>query len=169
MRIRPYTDCDFEIVARWIPDERTHALWCARLIPYPLEKSSFEEFLFEMHNRYQDKAFVAITDSGDVIGFFCLSVNQDTKVGMLKFVVVDDATRGKGYGSEMLSLAVKHAFESENMDAVQLNVFSENMIATRCYEKVGFQERSLTENAFVFGEEAWGRCNMVLKKEDDRS
>lgn len=167
MRIRPYLDKDFDRVSQWITDERSHALWCANLISYPLEKSSFDKFLLEMSNRYQDKAFVAITDSGDVIGFFCLSINQDTKVGMLKFVVVDDATRGKGYGSEMLSLAVKHAFESENMDAVQLNVFSENMIAKRCYEKVGFRERSLTENAFAYEEEAWGRCNMVLKKEDD--
>ncbi len=29
MRIRPYLDKDFDMLAQWITDERSHALWCA--------------------------------------------------------------------------------------------------------------------------------------------
>ena len=38
-------DRDFEYISKWISDERTHAMWCANLIHYPLEKESFRNFL----------------------------------------------------------------------------------------------------------------------------
>ena len=45
MRIRPYQNKDFDIISQWITDERSHALWCANLMPYPLEKNSFDALL----------------------------------------------------------------------------------------------------------------------------
>ncbi len=164
MRIRPYQKKDFEVISTWIREERAHALWCANLIPYPLKKKSFDELLAEAEERFGDSPFVATTEEGKVVGFFCFSVNLSTNEGMLKFVVIDDSERNKGYGCEMLKLAVKYAFEIAKADAVQLNVFPENPGAKKCYEKVGFQERAFTEGAFRYKEEAWGRCNMVIKR-----
>ena len=164
MRIRPYQNKDFEVISKWITQERAHALWCANLIPYPLEKKGFDELLAEAEERFGDSPFVATTEEGKVVGFFCFSVNLSTNEGMLKFVVIDASERNKGYGCEMLKLAVKYAFEIAKADAVQLNVFAENPGARKCYEKVGFKERALTEGAFRYKEEAWGRCNMVIKR-----
>lgn len=167
MRIRPYQKKDFEVISKWITEERAHALWCANLIPYPLEKNSFDELLAEAEERFGDSPFVATTEEGKVVGFFCFSVNLGNNEGMFKFVVIDASERNKGYGCEMLKLAVKYAFEIAKAEAVQLNVFPENPSAKKCYEKVGFQERTLTERAFRYKEEAWGRCNMVILREDN--
>lgn len=164
MRIRPYLNKDFASISQWIADERSHALWCANLIPYPLEKNGFDSFLLQAEERSGDSPFVATTDTGTVVGFFCFSVDLNTNEGMLKFVVIDGSLRNKGYGSEMIGLAVKYAFEIAKADAVQLNVFSENPGAKKCYKKAGFTERTLTENAFKFKDELWGRCNMVVNK-----
>ena len=164
MRIRPYQNKNFDIISQWITDERSHALWCANLVPYPLDKNSFDAFLQEMEDRFGDSPFVATTNDGQVVGFFCFSVNSHTNEGMLKFVVIDNTMRNKGYGCEMLKLAIKYAFEIAKADAVQLNVFPENPSAKKCYEKVGFKERTLTENAFRFKDELWGRCNMVITR-----
>lgn len=164
MRVRPYLNKDFDIISQWITDERSHALWCANLIPYPLEKMGFDDLLQKVEERFGDSPFVATTDDGKVVGFFCFSVNLNTNEGMLKFVVIDDTIRNKGYGCEMLNLAVKYAFEIAKADVVQLNVFPENPGAMKCYQKVGFKERTLTENAFNFKDESWGRCNMVITK-----
>lgn len=164
MRIRPYLNKDFEVISKWIVDERSHALWCANLIPYPLEKNSFDELLIQAGERFNDSPFVATTDEGIVVGFFCFSVNLQINEGFLKFVVIDDTIRNKGYGCEMLKLAVKYAFDIAKADAVQLNVFQENLSAKKCYQKVGFKERTLTENAFTFKDESWGRCNMIIIK-----
>ena len=72
--------------------------------------------------------------------------------------------RGKGYGKEMLRLAVKYAFEISNAQAVQLNVFPENERAKKCYESVGFTERKTDLNAFAYKDESWGRCNMIIAR-----
>ena len=164
MRIRPYQNKDFDIISQWITDERSHALWCANLMPYPLEKNSFDALLQEAEERFGDSPFVATTNDGQVVGFFCSSVNLHTNEGMLKFVVIDNTMRNKGYGCEMLKLAIKYAFEIAKADAVHLNVFPENPGAKKCYEKVGFKERTLTENAFSFKDESWGRCNMITTR-----
>lgn len=164
MRIRPYQNKDFDIISQWITDERAHALWCANLMPYPLEKNSFDALLQEAEERFGDSPFVATTNDGQVVGFFSFSVNLHTNEGMLKFVVIDNTMRNKGYGCEMLKLAIKYAFEIAKADAVHLNVFPENPGAKKCYEKVGFKERTLTENAFSFKDESWGRCNMITTR-----
>lgn len=164
MRIRPYISfTDFDIIKNWIRDERTHAMWCANLIKYPLERDNFEKALSEAAVRFGDSAYVATTDSGKVIGFFCYSLDLHTNEGMLKFVMVDSEIRGRGAGKEMIGLALKYAFELTKAEAVQLNVFSENISAKKCYLSAGFSERSTTENAFSFRNESWGRCNMVSR------
>ena len=101
MRIRPYQNKDFNTISQWVTEERSHALWCANLIPYPLEKKGFDDLLQEAEERFGDSPFVATTDDGQLVGFFCFSVNLNTNEGMLKFVVVDNAIRNKGYGCEM--------------------------------------------------------------------
>lgn len=52
MRIRPYQNKDFEVISKWVTQERAHALWCANLIPYPLQKKRFDELLAEAEERF---------------------------------------------------------------------------------------------------------------------
>lgn len=166
MRLRPYIPCkDFNIIKEWIADERLHAMWCANLIQFPIEKENFERIMNEAAERFGDSPYVVTSDNGELIGFFCYSVNLETNEGMLKFVMNNPEYRGKGYGKKMLQLAIKFAFEITDVQAVHLNVFPENTRAKRCYESVGFTERKTDLNAFTYKDESWGRCNMIIKKE----
>ena len=170
MRIRPYIACkDYDEIKNWISDERTHAMWCANLIHFPTEKDNFEEVMDGVAQRFGDSPYVATSEDGKLIGFFCYSVNLETNEGMLKFVVTNPDYRGKGYGKEMLKLAVKYAFEITKVEAVHLNVFPENERAKKCYESVGFTERRNDKNAFSFKNESWGRCNMIIRKKQNNS
>jgi RimJ/RimL family protein N-acetyltransferase len=165
MRLRPYIACkDYEEIKNWISDERTHAMWCANLIQFPMEKDNFEKVMREAAERFGDSPYVATSEEGQLIGFFCYSVDLATNEGMLKFVMTNPDYRGKGYGKEMLQLAVKYAFEITNVDAVQLNVFPENIRAKKCYETIGFVERKTDKDAFAYKDESWGRCNMIIRK-----
>lgn len=119
----------------------------------------------EAAERFGDSPYVVTSDNGELIGFFCYSVNLETNEGMLKFVMNNPEYRGKGYGKKMLQLAIKFAFEITDVQAVHLNVFPENTRAKRCYESVGFTERKTDLNAFTYKDESWGRCNMIIKKE----
>ncbi len=165
MRLRPFIPCcDFEEIKNWISDERTHAMWCANLMKYPIEKESFDGLMMEEAARFGNSPYVATTDDGKVIGFFCYSLDLSTNEGMLKFVMIDPSQRGKGLGKAMLQLAVEYAFHITKADAVCLNVFPENKRAKRCYESVGFTARKTDLDAFRYKDESWGRCNMVIKK-----
>ena len=165
MRIRPYDpDRDFTAISRWAGDERTHALWCAGRFPYPLDRDSFHAALSDMGQKWGDKPFTADDENGRAVGFFCCAADNGSSSAMLKFVLIDSSVRGRGYGREMMELAAGYAFEEEKVSTVTLNVFSVNTPARRCYSSAGFREVSVTENAFCFGGESWGRCCMVREK-----
>lgn len=165
MRLRPYIACkDFDEIKNWISDERTHAMWCANLIHFPIDQDNFEAVINEFAKRFSDSPYVATSEDGKLIGFFCYSVNLETNEGMLKFVVTNPEYRGRGFGKAMLQLAVKYAFEITKVNAVHLNVFPENERAKKCYESVGFCERRNEENAFAYKDELWDKCNMVIHK-----
>ena len=162
MRIRPYIPSrDYEYVAKWVDNERTHAFWCANLIPYPMTPKSFHDLLEKNAAERADCAYVATEYDGQPAGFFCYSINTEDNLGFLKFIIIDPEKRGKGYGKEMLHLALQYAFRITGATAVQLNVFQENALAKRCYEKVGFVERAAEVNVFAFKDELWSRCNLI--------
>lgn len=165
MRIRPYIECkDFNEIRTWISDERMHAMWCANLIQYPITNENFHKVLGELAQRFGDSPYVATTEDGKLIGFFCYSINLETNEGMFKFITTNPVFRGKGYGKKMLQLATKYAFEITNVETVHLNVFPENIQAKKCYESVGFTERKMDKDAFTYKDEMWSRSNMVIKK-----
>ena len=81
MRLRPFIACsDFDVIKNWILDERTHAMWCANLIAYPIEKENFASVMEEAATRFGDSPYVATTDDGNIVGFFCYS-NNTSRLG----------------------------------------------------------------------------------------
>ncbi len=166
MRIRPYIpNKDYEYLSKWIDDERTHAYWCANRFPYPITPESFHDFLEQISIEWSDIAYAATENSGEPVGFFCYSVNTEDNIGFLKFVIVDKAKRGNGYGKEMLNLALQYAFQITGATAVQLYVFEENTLAKHCYEKVGFDENNVDKSTFAYKDEVWTRTNMIIFKQ----
>jgi len=90
MRLRPYiSSIDYDYLQRWVDNERTHALWCANRIPYPMTSGELQEFLDKDARDLGGCAYVATKDDGEPIGFFVLAVNTSNNVGFLKFVIVN--------------------------------------------------------------------------------
>lgn len=56
--------------------------------------------------------------------------------------------RGRGYGKEMLRLAIKYAFEILKVEKITLGVFENNMSAYHCYKSVGFQDVELEADEY---------------------
>ena len=165
MQLIPFDpDRDFDKIRDWITDEKTHTMWCGKNFACPLEKTNFIEVFSGIVQRFGDVPLLAVSDEGDAEGFFSYSVDPEAKECLLKFVVVKPECRGKGVAREMLRQAVAFAFENTDAEAVQLNVFLENVRAKKCYENVGFTERSTVYNAYPYRDECWGKCNMIIRK-----
>ena len=55
------------------------------------------------------------------------------------YIAISEATNWqKGYGGEVTSLMVNYAFETLNLNRIQLHVFKGNKAAIRVYENAGF-------------------------------
>ena len=166
MRLRPYIPLkDYKYIQNWISDERVHALWCANLIPYPMTSEELQSVLDNDALDWGGCAYVATEDDGKLIGFFVLAVNVVNNTGFLKFVIIDNELRGKGYGTQMIKLLLRYAFDIARVSSVQLNVFDANINAKKCYLKAGFMEDNISADAFTFMNESWGRCHMVVSKD----
>lgn len=163
MQFREYTANDFAYIQDWIKDEKTHAMWCANLIPYPITLDGFTQVLEKDKNDWGGRAFIYENDENQPIGFLIYSVNQKDNSAFLKFVVMDYNLRGQGYGTQMVKQVLHQLFELEKVTLVKLNVFDCNAGAKKCYEKAGFVQKQDTPDAFMFQSEAWGRCFMVVE------
>ena len=61
------------------------------------------------------------------------------------FVILDDSKRGKGYGKQMLKLALQFAFDIMKAEKVTLGVLENNPGAYYCYKAAGFQDVPMDE------------------------
>lgn len=164
MRLRPYKKSDFEYLQKWVTDSRTHALWCAGRLPFPLSEESFNDMLETSGREWGSYGYTFTEDSGQPLGFLLYNINEEENYGFASYIVVDSSLRGKGYGAQMMKLLLKYAFLITNVSEVRLNVFDVNERAKRCYEKAGFSETAFTPRAFEHKEELWGRFLMRAER-----
>ena len=77
------------------------------------------------------------------------------------FVIVDDSKRGKGYGKQMLRLAIDYAKQELGAQKITLGVFCNNLSAVECYKSVGF--RITGEDSYLIDGEEWKEYEMEIK------
>ena len=154
MTLRPFTISDAPIILSWIKDLITFRKWSAdRYSAYPPKPD-------EMAAQYTAEnvfPFTALDDDGKIVGHIILRYPDPSKtVIRFGFVIVDDQLRGKGYGKQMLQLAIKKAKEEFGVKKITIGVFDNNPSALRCYESVGFKVIG-TDSYLIDGEEWTGK------------
>jgi len=158
MKLRKYTSTDAAAILSWTRDEKAFYQWSAGVLgTYPITE---EDFAF-VENL---DAFTAYDDDG-IVGFFTLRKPGEENILRIGFVIVDPDKRGKGYGKQMMKLAVDYAF-GRGADAVSLGVFENNLPAYYCYKAAGFEDVVLdeTETYEVLGE-TWNCREMIRRNE----
>lgn len=140
VRLRSAERSDLEKFVRWINDpEVTEGL--TLFLPM---SSVDEEKWFEnaMQRPQEEKPLVIDMKDGAnwrLIGnssFFDFDwIARAAEVGIM---IGDKTVWNQGYGTEVMSLLLRHGFESLNLNRVYLRVYAGNKRAIRVYEKAGF-------------------------------
>ena len=154
MTLRPFTIDDAPIILSWIKDLSAFRKWSADR--YPTFPPKPEEMVaqYAAENIFP---FTAIDNDGNIIGHIMLRYPDSSKtVIRFGFVIVDDNLRGKGYGKQMLHLAIQKAKNEFGAKMITLGVFDNNPSALHCYESVGFQVIG-TDSYLIDGEELTGK------------
>lgn len=123
LRLRPYKKCDAAHICSWIKDERTFRRWSAdRFDHYPVtaeDINAYYEAAADSDSFFQMTIF---DETGAVGHLFMRFMDEEKQVLRFGFVIVDDTKRGKGYGREMIALALKYAFEILKVRKVTIGV-----------------------------------------------
>ena len=162
MTLRPFTPNDAETILSWCKDKHSFRLWSAdRYKDFPARP---EEMMmqYDGQNMYP---LTAIVDEG-MIGHILLRYpTADKSVIRFGFVIVDDSKRGKGYGKQLLRLAIDYALRQLGAKSITLGVFCDNYSAVECYKSLGF--RITGTDSYVIDGEEWKGLEMELKSKDD--
>lgn len=166
LRLRPYKACDAQVIATWFPNEYAFRQWSAdRYDRYPIAAEDMNAYYDQDRNQDRIWGMTAFHDDG-VVGHFTMRFPHDNLDEIrLGFVIVDPQQRGKGYGKEMLSLAIRYAFDFVQVKTISLGVFENNPIAIRCYEACGFH-RVMTDSCERYScmGEVWNCIEMELSQ-----
>lgn len=73
---------------------------------------------------------------------------------------------GKGYGTEAMNLLAAYAFETVNLNRVNLTVFGYNERAYHAYLKCGFKEEGRVRQLLLRNNQRWDMIFMGLLREE---
>ena len=158
MTLRQFTIDDAPIILSWIKDKTAFRKWSADI--YPVYPPKLEDMVaqYAADNIFP---FTAIDDDGHVVGHIILRYPDSSKtIIRFGFVIIDDRLRGKGYGKQLLQLAIQKATHEFGAKKITLGVFDNNPSAFHCYESVGFRVVG-TDSYFIDGEE-WTEKEMEI-------
>lgn len=164
LRLRPYKKCDAKYIVSWLKEEDTFYKWSAgRLGTFPIEAETLIRHYEEQD--YADNFFPMTALDGDrVVGHLLMRFpTADTSVLRFGFVVVDNSLRGKGYGRQLIEIALHYAFNILQVEKVTIGVFSNNAPAIACYTKAGFQDTGITEEYDICGQ-TWQCLELEINK-----
>ncbi len=166
LRLRPYKKCDAKYLLNWINDEKLFSMWSANKFQYPLTEAQLEKYREKFENDENGWIITAIDEKGISVGHFFMTGADYLKGSIhMGFIVVDPKIRGKGYGKEMLELAIKYAFEILRVARITLSVYDTNPSAHNCYKSVGFVDENYIEKNFPYKDELWGTHYMAIEKQ----
>ena len=136
---------DFQTIINWNlgKDEEYLNQWAGnKVYSYPLTIDQFA-------NRTVDDStqIFKILEDNRMIGSIELSdINKETGTAKVCRFIMDEDSSGQGNGQKALMALVDYAFNELYLSYLVLRVFSYNIRAIRCYEKVGFSIEHENEN-----------------------
>jgi RimJ/RimL family protein N-acetyltransferase len=127
---------------------------------FPLTADQLDESLSDV-NRYVFEVVDAATNAP--IGHAEIYVNE-TSACLGRLLIGDEAQRGKGIGLQMVNMLLDYAFHELEQTAADLNVFTWNIAAIRCYEKAGFVVNPNKYTERMINGQTWIGMNMVISR-----
>lgn len=160
IELKPFSENDFETFKSWIHSEEELFQFAGPLIPYPVTNDSLMKYI-KMKDRKPLK--VILSSTNETIGHCELNfMNGNNRLS--RILIGNENLRGQGIGEQVVRKMVETLFLDEKVREVDLNVFSWNKAAIKCYEKVGFRIIHENTDEMNVNGKVWTRLNMVLER-----
>ncbi|PEL13271.1 GNAT family N-acetyltransferase [Bacillus sp. AFS017336] len=130
--------------------------------------SEYELKTMEQHTNNFPKTFdnfiVGAFDEKELVGVAGFYQKRSEKMkhkGTVWGMYVNPNYRGKGVGKKVLSQAIQHATQIEDILQIELAVISANVSAKKLYESVGFESFGTEKRALFVNGEFYDEDHMV--------
>jgi RimJ/RimL family protein N-acetyltransferase len=148
VRLRAIEREDVPRFVRWFNDPEVRQF----LTMYrPLSRAEEERWVESLASRREDIVLAIEVRAGDQwvhIGNVGLHrIDWKNRTATLGIVIGEREYWGKGYGTEAVRTMLRYAFEELGLNRVELETYSFNPRAIRCYEKAGFKREGVRRQA----------------------
>lgn len=167
IRLREYRREDIELAKEYVNKEEIRQ-YTEPGIPFLYTLHNEEQWYERISPHEQEYNFaIEALDTKKYIGG-CGIHNLDYKNSKVDIGIFigDEAYLNRGYGTEALKILVKFIFEQMNINKVKLEVYSFNIRAQRCYEKVGFKKEAVLKDEIFRNGKYHDIICMSIFKED---
>lgn len=150
--LRPVEMFDLERYRRWLNDPAVRVPLGAFA---PLTEKMERDFIESAGGKPDEYTFAIVLKDGDrhIGGTGLNEIRWKDRAALFGVFIGDEDCRGHGYGTEAARLVLRYAFETLNLNRIELGVFAFNEAAVRAYEKAGFvREGVKREWAFIDGQ-----------------
>lgn len=154
-QLRPIRRSDITRSVMWRNDAATRDAVLGYRFPVTekMEEDWYDRLLADQAGR---RATFAVEDTSDGahVGFVHLSeIDWPCRSAHFGIVVGDTTRRNRGIGAEATELALVYAFETLNLERIELRVVDDNARARHLYQRLGFKEEGrLRRAAFANGQ-----------------
>ena len=173
VELRPFMTADIDQLIAWVPSADFLLQFAGPRFRYPLTREQLEGFLERSSGAESLHMPFAAMDAAtrETIGHIQLvSIDRPNRSVTIGRVLVGPAElRGRGVGRQMVSAALRIAFEELNMHRVDLGVFDFNTSAIACYERVGFRREGVLRDHRRAGERYWSLILMSILEDEWRA
>jgi len=145
VQLRTYVPSDVDPIAAWARDPDT-TRWMGPRWREGRTREQIAEAVGRIVAGQAEGVYFVITDDTEAyLGAVDLtSVDPEGRSAVVSLVVAP-GRRGRGVGTEAMSLLVQQAADDLDLTTLRLRVDPDNGAAVRCYQKAGFRETGWDE------------------------
>jgi RimJ/RimL family protein N-acetyltransferase len=163
--LRPFKESDLTMISRLEnhPDPRATLFYS---IPTTLDQQ-YEKIKKMINDPSNIVLIICTKEKSEAIGETAfVRIDWISRAAVFYIGIADKENWSKGYGSETTQLMINYAFDTLNLNRIQLHVAVENISAVKVYEKCGFKiEGTLRDAMYHEGRYSDFYVMGLLKKE----
>lgn len=164
LTLDPFTADHFSTLGRWFESEREVVQWGGSDLRHPLDDEQLQAMTADPAGRL---CWMARHDR-ELVGHAQLALDWRNGNAVIGRVAIAPERRGRGLAVPMLELVLDEAFAIEDIERIELNVYTWNAPAIATYERLGFQREGIRRSSTRVGSERWDTAIMSLLRTERR-
>jgi RimJ/RimL family protein N-acetyltransferase len=166
--LRPVEKDDLAHIRAWVNNPEVHALIGETR---PMSVSGADAFYDELQHDESRIWFIIVEKASHRPIGECglLRMTPTWRTTDLSIIISERDARGRGYGTEAITLLMDYAFGALNVHRIAIGVVGFNERALRFYEKIGFQREGIQREGYYWNQQYYDFVMMSILEHEFRA